>query len=281
MSVYDELMKFKVMPEAFGSWAEYRSVLSNHILSHTRPNTSVAVFGAGRCNDIDLSLFTDHFSSVTLLDSDKTSMQEALKQYRLTDCPKIKPVVVNFTGITPDDYRSFSDELSSLLNVRGSSSDIRILADYALFKLRRLDQKSAGYFPNFGKQCFDYSVTFGVHSQLYNMPAWIWSAFCANLNAGDSAVERFIQGQNERLIPRFNDAVLRATKKRAYFGCELIQSSTGDAVEGAVESIRDLKNRGIVARQSLIDWPFDLKREIVYRMLIQEVDLPDEISTPS
>ncbi len=274
MSVYDELMNFKIIPDAFDHWEEYRSVLTGYILSSAQPDTSIAIFGAGRCNDIDLSLFVQHFSAVTLFDADENAMREALKQYKLTDCPKIKATTMNFTGITPDDYRSFSDELSSLLNVYGNATDIRILSDYASFKLKRLYRKSAEHIPNFGKRRFDYSMAFGVHSQLYNMPAWIWSAFCANLNANDPAVEKQIIMENERLIPRFNDAVLRAAKKRAYFGCELLNSATGSAVEGAIECIRDLKNRGIVARQSVIDWPFDTKQGIVYQMLIQEVDLP-------
>ena len=69
MSLYDELLQFQILPHARNDWAEYRTAVTAYLLQHTEPQSSVAVFGAGRCNDIDLREFRKHFSSVTLIDS--------------------------------------------------------------------------------------------------------------------------------------------------------------------------------------------------------------------
>lgn len=270
MSVYDELIQLQHLPHAFSAWSEYRAVLTDYILANTAPDTSIAVFGAGCCNDIDLARFSTHFSSVTLLDSDADAMKHGIAQYKLTDCPHIHTISSDFTGITADDYRALSDELAALLHVRGSMTEIRVLADYALFKLEQLYRKAASAQISFGERSYDYTMTFGVHSQLNNMPSWIWSAFCANLHVTEDSVPDRIRRENAVIIPRFNDAILRATKQCAFFGCELSDSRSQGAIAGAVECIRDLKQRGLVRQQLCIDWPFDVTQGLVYRMLIQE-----------
>lgn len=271
MSVYDELLQFQNMPNAFEDWRDYRNAIADYLMVKTYPGSSLAIFGAGRCNDMELSRFVTHFSSVTLIDSDEAAMQEALCRYGLSGHPGIHTQAADFTGITPQDYRSFGDELSSLLNVRGIQTDIHVLADYALFKLDKFYAKAAAHTLDFGQNTFDYTVCFGVHSQINNMAAWIWSAFAANLNATDSSVEKRIIRANEALIPRFNDAILAATGNRAFFGCELANTARPGNIQGACQCIADLKSRNRVCSQSIILWPFDPAQNIMYQMLIQEI----------
>ncbi len=272
MSIYDELLKFQILPHAHEEWAEYRTAITDYILANTRPRTSIGIFGAGRCNDMDLSRLADYFSEITLLDADKSAMEYAKKQYHLTNHPGIHMEVAEFTGITADDYRSFGDELSSLLNVRGIHTDIHVLSDYALFKLEKLYQKSGNYLPDFGIRRFDYTITFGVHSQINNMAAWIWSAFASNLHKDDPAVHKRIIRANDLLIPRLNTAILTATKERAFFGCELTRTGSSDSIQGACQCIRDLKSRGQILNQSVVLWPFDVSQNILYEMLLLEVN---------
>lgn len=272
MSVYDELLKFQIIPNAYEEWAEYRRAVADYILGNTRPGTSVGIFGAGRCNDMDLSRFGEHFSSVTLLDADKSAMQFALNRYNLSKHPGFTTEAADFTGITADDYRALGDELSSLLNVRGIQTDIHVLADYAIFKLDKLYQKAENYTPDFGAHSFDYSIAFGVHSQINNMAAWIWSAFASNLKADDPAVTKRIIRANESLIPRLNTAILNATAETAFFGCELARTGSADSIQGACQCIQDLKSNYSIIKQAVTCWPFDKRQNISYQMLIQEVD---------
>lgn len=272
MSIYDELLKFQIIPDAYENWTQYRNAVADYLLANTRPHTSVGVFGAGRCNDIDLRRFAEHFSSVTLIDADEAAMKFALRQYHLSDHPGFSLKISEFTGITPDDCRAFADELSSLLNVRGIHTDIHVLADYAVFKLDKLYQKSENFTPDFGSGSFDYSVAFGVHSQINNMAAWIWSAFASNLKADAPAVAKRIIRANKYLIPKLNTAILRATKEAAFFGCELAKTGSSDSIQGAYQCIHDLKSRNRITGQAITYWPFDTAQNLVYQMLIQEVD---------
>lgn len=256
MSIYDELLKFQILPNAFEEWSEYRQAVTEYILGNTRPGSSVGILGAGRCNDMDLAQFAGHFSSVTLLDADRDAMQSALNRYDVANNPGFSLEVSDFTGITADDYRAFGDELSSLLNVRGIQTDIHVLADYAVFKLDKLYQKADRFTPDFGLRSFDYTLAFGVHSQVNNMAAWIWSAFASNLKADDPAVPARIMRANESLIPRFNAAILRATKKSAFFGCELAKNGSPGSIQGACQCIRDLKANYPITEQAVVFWPF-------------------------
>ena len=271
-SIYDKLLEFQKLPDAFTDWQEYRSALADYLLAKTPSGSSLAIFGAGRCNDMDLSRFIRHFSSITLIDADYSAMQEALRRYRLADHPQIQIELADFTGISPSDYRSFGDELSSLLNVYGAGTDIHVLADYALFKLDKFYAAAASHTPVFGVNAFDYSVCFGVHSQINNMAAWIWSAFASNLGTNDPAVEQRIIRANDELIPRLNTAILAATKNLAFFGNELSGTAALGTIQGACQCITDLKSRNCLLGQALIPWPFDPAHRLTYQMLIQEAD---------
>ena len=260
MSVYDELLKFQIIPNAYENWSAYRSAIADYLLTNTRPHTSIGIFGAGRCNDMDLRRFAEHFSSVTLIDADQTAMEFALRRYGLSGHPGFSLRISEFTGISPDDYRAFADELSSLLNVRGIHTDIHVLADYAIFKLDKLYQKSKNFTPDFGLGAFDYSA------------ALIWSAFASNLKADYPSVVKRIILANGFLVPKLNTAILCATKETAFFGCELAKNGSSDSIQGAYQCIRDLKSRNRVMGQAIVDWPFDASQNLVYQILIQEVD---------
>jgi hypothetical protein len=272
MSLYDELIQLQLLPDSFEEWADYRLAITGYLIEHTTQGSSIAIFGAGRCHDMDLRLMADHFSSITLLDENVPSMQNALHTYGLSAHPSIHLSHCNFTGITSDDYRTFSDELSTIYSTNRATCDIHTLAEYAIDKLDLLYEKAALQLVDFGQNCFDYSATFGVHSQLNNMAAWIFSVFAANLNQIDSSVDSRIMGANHRLIPRFNDAILKATTSAAFFGCELKNASIAGSIQGAIQCIDDLTKRGIMIEQAVTYWPFDVKQNKLYQMLIQKTD---------
>ena len=272
MSLYDELTQFQILPNALEEWADYRNAVTEYLMAHTTEKSSIAIFGAGRCRDIDLRQMADHFSSITLFDENRTAMQEALHTYGLSSHPALHLSQSDFTGITPADYRALSEELTAICNINGASTDIHILADYTIYKLNQLYEKSDSHILDFGHNNFDYSMAFGVHSQVNNMAAWIFSAFATNLNQSDPAVEERIIRANHFLIPRLNDAILRATRFSAFFGCEIENTSVSGSIQGACQCIEDIHRRGIVTEQAITCWPFDINQNKIYQMLIQQAD---------
>ena len=272
MSLYDELTRYQILPTAYEDWAGYRQAVTDYILANTSPDTTLAIFGAGRCNDIDLYRLSTHFSSITLLDANHPAMKEAAMRYGLSSDPKLFCKEADFSGISPEDYRALGDELTALYNVSGNETRIEVLEDFMCFKLDRLYRKADAYTMDFGINTFDYSMAFGVHSQINNMASWIFSAFEANIKAHSTLVTQRICAANDRMVPKFNTAILAATKKTAFFGCERINTASNEPVEGAYQCIMDLKNRDIVTSQSLTLWPFYPAGNCYYQMLIQCCD---------
>lgn len=272
MSLYDELIQLQILPDSFAEWANYRHAITDYLLQHTHKNSSFAIFGAGRCHDMDLLRMTEHFSSITLIDENMHAMQDAINIYGLGSHPDIHLIQSDFTGITPDDYRALSDGLTSIYHIGATSSDIHILAEYVLDKLNWLYSQAISKELDFGLNSFDYSATFGVHSQINNMAAWLFSVFSAQLNQSDSSVESRIIDANQILIPRLNDAILKATKSIAFFGCEMKNASISGSIQGACQCIDDLRGRGIITAQAITYWPFDIKQDKIYQMLIQQAD---------
>ena len=89
MSLYEDLLQKQFLPHAYEDWAEYRNAISNYLIASTAADSTLAIFGAGCCNDWDLSLLAGHFSSITLIDNNLPAMKQALKRYQLETYPTI------------------------------------------------------------------------------------------------------------------------------------------------------------------------------------------------
>ena len=89
MSLYEDLLQKQFLPHAYEDWAEYRNAISNYLIASTAADSTLAIFGAGCCNDWDLSLLARHFSSITLIDNNLPAMKQALKRYQLETYPTI------------------------------------------------------------------------------------------------------------------------------------------------------------------------------------------------
>lgn len=66
------------IPGAWEAWRGYRGQVTDYILENSQRGTSLAVFGAGRLNDLSLPQLLEHFSKVTLFDLDEAAMWEAV-----------------------------------------------------------------------------------------------------------------------------------------------------------------------------------------------------------
>ena len=90
MSLYEDLLQKQFLPHAYEDWTDYRNAISNYLIASTAADSSLAIFGAGGCNDWDLSLLAGHFSSITLIDNNLPAMKQALKRYHLESYPTIQ-----------------------------------------------------------------------------------------------------------------------------------------------------------------------------------------------
>lgn len=111
MSLYEDLLQKQFLPHAYEDWTDYRNAISNYLIASTAADSSLAIFGAGGCNDWDLSLLAGHFSSITLIDNNLPAMKQALKRYQLESYPTIHLDECNLTGLYDSDYEKFCDTL--------------------------------------------------------------------------------------------------------------------------------------------------------------------------
>ncbi|MGL4345024.1 MAG: hypothetical protein ACRCTE_07500, partial [Cellulosilyticaceae bacterium] len=142
MNLYDQLVALQVIPHAFEDWADYRGELTQYVIEQAPHQGSLALFGAGRCNDLDLKRLIGHFEQVILLDRDEEAMIEALRRYGLQNSSVVQKKVVDFVGLSVGDYRDYADALVAQVRKQGMATDVSELADFAIGQLEKLSQKA-------------------------------------------------------------------------------------------------------------------------------------------
>lgn len=271
MSLYQQLRQLQHISNAYENWSEYRHAVTSYLIASTDADSSLAIFGAGNCNDLDLSLLISHFSDITLIDRDSSAMKQALIRYQLSDYPKITLADCDLVGICDSDYEDFADTLLEQIKLFGTDIDSEFLTDIALSYLHQLYERTADHRVSFGRDHFDYSVTLGLHSQLNNMPAWIFQAVTSALSFTGSAVTDYIASRNAPIVKKVNDSILDCTKKAALFGNERRSTASDTPIAGAIECILDLKQRYPDCKTAVTEWPFDLSSNRSYEMLLQTI----------
>lgn len=273
MSLYEDLLQKQFLPHAYEDWAEYRNAISNYLIASTAADSTLAIFGAGCCNDWDLSLLAGHFSSITLIDNNLPAMKQALKRYQLETYPTIHLDECNLTGLYGSDYENFCDTLFEQKKLFGTSIDTELPVSTALAFLHQTYEKAKKHVIRYGSHAFDYSVAFGLHSQLNNMAAWIWDTIAEACHWQDERVTEYIASQTDEIVKRVNDTILLSTGKDAFFGNERTSSLNDSPVSGAMECILDIKKRYPGCQAALVPWNFNPELGVTYEMLLQHVTL--------
>lgn len=275
MNVYDKLLKLQVIENAWEEWAAYRLSITQYLIDNIEEQRELAIFGAGRCNDMDLKRLLMHFDHLVLVDLDKDSMQEALKKQGLENEPRITLITADFVGITPNDYRSFADTLVYTVRQRGLETSMVELTQVAIRELDKL-YRQAMEMPLVFKKYKNIAVI-GIHSQLISMLDWIWQAILQTLGRQESSVRQKIMAMNTAFIQRFDTALLESAEGQIVMGYEIERIGRPGAVQGAMQGAIDFKervDRGEIklCDFSQMDWPFDQKQGIVYHMGIFAVE---------
>lgn len=274
MNLYDQLIALQMIPNAYEKWAAYREAVTQYIIEQAFGNREIALFGAGRCNDMDLRLLCSYFEKITLLDQDKTAMEQALLQYGLKEHPRIEMKVVSFTGIEEDDLRDYADALVKEVRRRGKETEIAELVDVVNWQLNELEEKIKEYQFNLGQ--YENTVILGVHSQLINMLEWIWSIILQTIEKEEDSVRNRIMKLNDLVVDRLDNALLAATRDRLIMGCEESRIGQVGMVQGAYQAIMSIekkvkRNEIKVLDEKYLIWPFHEAQSKSYRMKIQTI----------
>lgn len=274
--LYNKLSDMLVLPNAFEDWADYREKVTKYIIDNSESDRSIAILGAGRCNDLDLAKLKEHFSFITLFDRDENAMKEALRRYGLENNSDIDIEVRDFVGITDDDYAGYADLMISELNKKGRDSDLGEIAPLMIGRLEEIFKKTRAHSANIGIQQYDYATVFGVHSQLLNMLVWIWAVGLSNIGKTEKSVEERIKKEDLYQVKKLNDDINMLVRKGFFLGCEMSRNGIKGGVEGALQAMNDINRRNEkklmkINNAAAITWPLNPKENINYQMCLLTV----------
>lgn len=265
MRYLDRLIASEVLPNAYKEWRGYRQKLTDFIeencVAEGGCKPVLAIWGAGRSNDIDLARLAERFKLV-LIDRDAEGLVQACKTYGLEKTDVIC-VDLPFWNVELETYEMFEALLAE-----GEEAEIVIehLKQVAFDNSHRV-------LPDIGRR-FDYSVCVGLHSQLNARFAGLLYMYRENYNEEElQMIENAIRALNEAAVTRTNDVIYMLTEKLMVFGLEwaVVNESAMDQwekfvpedIEGALQLRHDIgmhKDFDIrIEAERRLFWPFAWK----------------------
>lgn len=265
MRYLDRLIASEVLPNAYKEWRGYRQKLTDFIeencVAKGGRKPVLAIWGAGRSNDIDLARLAERFKLV-LIDRDAEGLAQACKAYGLEETDAIC-VDLPFWNVELETYEMFEALLAE-----GEEAEIVIehLKQVAFDNSHRV-------LPEIGRR-FDYSVCVGLHSQLNARFAGLLYMYRENYDEEElQMIENAIRALNEAAVTRTNDVIYMLTEKLMVFGLEwaVVNESAMDQwenlvpeeIEGALQLRHDIgmhKDFDIrIEAERRLFWPFAWK----------------------
>lgn len=265
MRYLDRLIASEVLPNAYKEWRGYRQKLTDFIeencVAEGGRKPVLAIWGAGRSNDIDLARLAERFKLV-LIDRDAEGLAQACKTYGLGETDAIC-VDLPFWNVELETYEMFEALLAE-----GEEAEIVIehLKQVAFDNSHRV-------LPDIGRR-FDYSACVGLHSQLNARFAGLLYMYRENYDEEElQMIENAIRALNEAAVTRTNDVIYMLTEKLMVFGLEwaVVNESAMDQweklvpedIEGALQLRHDIgmhKDFDIrIEAERRLFWPFAWK----------------------
>lgn len=265
MRYLDRLIASEVLPNAYKEWRGYRQKLTDFIeencVAEGGCKPVLAIWGAGRSNDIDLARLAERFKLV-LIDRDAEGLVQACKTYGLEETDVIC-VDLPFWNVELETYEMFEALLAE-----GEEAEIVIehLKQVAFDNSHRV-------LPDIGRR-FDYSVCVGLHSQLNARFAGLLYMYRENYDEEElQMIGNAIRALNEAAVTRTNDVIYMLTEKLMVFGLEwaVVNESAMDQweklvpedIEGALQLRHDIgmhKDFDIrIEAERRLFWPFAWK----------------------
>lgn len=270
-NILDEIAVQRFNPNAFEEWEEYRERLTDIVIRGSAPGGTLAVYGAGRCNDIDLERLAGHFSGITLLDFDEEAMQDALRRYSLVGSKKVRTCCFDFVGISEKDYGRLADKIRRVLD-SGQS---------AITGMRPVIETFYAAHDNiiYRAPRYDVVLAAGLHSQLNQTAVSLWRMLCAERGIStdplrDPVCDLFHM-HTYPIIVRFNQLLLYSARQKAFLAYEQgIEGRTG-GVQGAMQLRDDLERRMRQNQLELVErheavWPQNKSNGMAFEMAIDE-----------
>lgn len=213
---------------------------------------TLAIWGAGGCNDIDVKKLSEYFQLI-LIDCELDRVEDAVKRYDTSD--SCKCVDLKFWDVSDDEYHMFEAMLRD-------GTDVKEIGEYLL----EISEKMLSY--NHEKFCgFDYSVIVGLASQLNARFMALFDIYCDEKNFSNVSVKKIyseeektyiagvVMAMNQKAVKAMFDMAIKLTNKLIIFGYEALSSEMSDdeTLEEICKNINDEREEKIHANH-LPEW---------------------------
>ena len=306
MNVIEEIKKEFEIPGAFESWAAYRKEVTDLILtsashpdlmqeaslqtsiqdversrmamptSDTKATGSIALFGIGPANDIDLRRLNERFARITLIDLDRESMERGIARDRLQHCPKVELWNTSLSGVTMEDVATFFKTLYGQVVQSGRTLTEAAFMKMSLAALEEIRRKVYASREALRAQLpanhYDMVVSVGLHSQFWSILSYSWLTLAGNVEAqvlghamNHDPFFETLRAIDDAFIPLLNE-VLLSMGDRAIIA---VEEDEAHPVEGAFQSMQDIRQRYPEVLEKRLHWPFRPEDAKSYEMLFQ------------
>lgn len=202
----------------FNEWSKYRQSVTSYIMESIMSDSymsackksdkpSLAIWGAGQCNDIDISLLSNYFNLV-LIDCEQKKTNEARSKYInnnsciCTDIP--------FWNIEYEAYELFEAMLIDALPVENIT---RYIDEY-------MNNQNIIRYDELPK--FDYSIAVGLSSQLCSRFIALLSNYKDNYNNNElNFLYNYFSSLNEAAVKSMLEALKKMTLRLIIIGYEI------------------------------------------------------------
>ncbi len=285
MNIIDEIKKEFEIPGAFESWAAYREEVTDLILE-SGATGSIALFGIGPANDIDLRRLSERFGRITLIDLDRESMERGLVRYGLQHCPKVELWDISLSGVTMEDVAAFFETLYDQVVQSGRTLTEAAFMKMSLSALEEIRRKVYASREALRAQLpanhYDMVVSVGLHSQFWSILSYSWLTLAGNVEEqiighamNHDPFFETLRAIDDSFIPLLNE-VLLSMGDRAIIA---VEEDEANPVEGAFQSMQDIRQRYPEVQEKRLHWPFRPEDGKSYEMLFQIIVLAEHRTT--
>ena len=306
MNIIEEIKKEFEIPGAYESWAAYRKEVTDLILasasqqdvmreaslqtsiqemvcsrramptSNTKATGSIALFGIGPANDIDLRRLSERFGRITLIDLDRESMERGLVRYGLQHCPKVELWDASLSGVTMEDVAAFFETLYGQVVQSGRALTEAAFMEMSLAALEEIRGKVYAsqdvLRAKLPAEHYDMVVSVGLHSQFWSILSYSWLTLAGNIEEqifghvmNHDPFFEALREIDDVFIPMLNEVMLSMGDQAII----AVEEDEVHPVEGAFQSMQDIRRRYPDVKEKMLYWPFRPEEEKSYEMLFQ------------
>ncbi|MBQ8983410.1 MAG: hypothetical protein IJ079_07450 [Lachnospiraceae bacterium] len=300
MNIYEQVKSKFILPNAFEDWRSYRTQITERILSialhdlHMSEHKTMAILGAGQCNDINLTECLNYYDYITLIDEDSAAMEEAFQNISQELQNRIIIKHATLDGIISNDIESMCQNILEYVKKRGlflSKEEYLTYVTEQLMIIKSLlytnPEQLHSILP---PKSYNLIVCLGVHSQLLSGLSYCLEILDYNISqqlyqgtySGMDIYHRILTDMLNSIIPILNQSIFDSSKGSIMIGCEYDDKHP---IAGAYTSILDIRDRihdhaapantneqYNMTEEHLL-WNFHSVNHITYDMLIQTISV--------